>query len=167
MRRATPTGYPAGIVRFLLSQLNALAEDKRFELLRVSPTRFPILLTTVRRKPGPCVTRHDGTRRTIPTAAGRLRMRRRLRRTGRRSSPVANHGPRVGNLLLSGSHAPSCSCKAAGWSSAKMVFLGDGAGRRHRAPRHSCWLSGSRLLVALTGVAILTRRGAVGCSFLS
>jgi hypothetical protein len=50
--------------------------------LRVSPTRFPILLATVRPRPGPYVTRRDGTGRTVPAATERPRMRRRLRRTG-------------------------------------------------------------------------------------
>src|SRR5487761_82878 len=72
--------------------VRALAEDKRFELLRVSPTRFPILLLTVRRESGPYVTRHDGTERTFPVAAERLRMRRKLRRTARRFSPAASPG---------------------------------------------------------------------------
>ena len=82
---------------FLFRLVNKLAEDKRFELLRVSPTRFPILLLTVQRQSGPCVTRHDRTERTVPAAAGRPRMRRRLRRRLRRrdrcSSSVAR--PRV------------------------------------------------------------------------
>jgi hypothetical protein len=37
LRRATPTTHAAGIDRFLFPQLNHLAEDKRFELLRVLP----------------------------------------------------------------------------------------------------------------------------------
>jgi hypothetical protein len=41
MRRATTTAHAAGIARFLFFEVRALAEDKRFELLRVSPTRFP------------------------------------------------------------------------------------------------------------------------------
>jgi hypothetical protein len=88
-RLACPVGEPRRHIRqvspvFLSSQVNQLAEDKRFELLRVSPTRFPILLMTVRRQPGPCVTRRDGTERTVPATAERPRMRRKLRRTGRR-----------------------------------------------------------------------------------
>jgi hypothetical protein len=81
-RAADPQGeYHA----FLSSLVNRLAEDKRFELLRVSPTRFPILWLAVWRQSGPCVTRHDRTRRTVPAAAERPRMRRKLRRTGRRA----------------------------------------------------------------------------------
>jgi hypothetical protein len=87
LRRTTPPTHKAGIARFLFTQLNQLAEDKRFELLRVSPTRFPILLLAVRHRSGPYVTRYDGTERTFPAAAERPRMRRKLRRTGRCSDP--------------------------------------------------------------------------------
>jgi len=80
MRRATSPTHPAAVARFLFTQLRTLAEDKRFELLRVSPTRFPILLLTVRQWSGACVTRRDGTGRTVPAAAERPRMRRKLRR---------------------------------------------------------------------------------------
>jgi hypothetical protein len=41
LRRAAPMTKTSGTARFLFLQLRALAEDKRFELLRVSPTRFP------------------------------------------------------------------------------------------------------------------------------
>jgi hypothetical protein len=85
-QRATPPPHAASVARFLSSLVRALAEDKRFELLRVSPTRFPILLVTVRRQSGSCVTRHDRTGRTVPAAAGRPRMRRKLRRTARHST---------------------------------------------------------------------------------
>jgi hypothetical protein len=51
------TGYRP---RSLSSLVNQLAEDKRFELLRVSPTRFPIMLLTVQWQSGVCVTRQDG-----------------------------------------------------------------------------------------------------------
>src|SRR5580698_621426 len=74
-----PPPQAAPVLPFLL--VKTLAEDKRFELLRASPTRFPILLLTVRRRSGRYVTRHDRTQRTVPAAAERLRMRRRLRRT--------------------------------------------------------------------------------------
>ena len=83
LRRAISPTHTAGLARLLFTQLNRLAEDKRFELLSVSPTRFPILLLPVRRQSGPCVTRHDGTGQTVPAAAERPRMRRKLRRTGR------------------------------------------------------------------------------------
>jgi hypothetical protein len=81
LRRATPTIHPAGIARFLSSQIRALAEDKRFELLRVSPTRFPSLLLAVQRRSGMSVTWYYETGRTLPAAAERPRMRRKLRRT--------------------------------------------------------------------------------------
>jgi hypothetical protein len=81
LRRVIPPTHTAGIACFLFAQLNQLAEDKRFELLRVSPTRFPSLLLAVRQQSGPSVTRHDGTERTVPDAAERPRMRRKLRRT--------------------------------------------------------------------------------------
>jgi hypothetical protein len=71
LRRATPPTRAAGIARFLFPQLKTLAEDKRFELLRVSPTRFPSLLVLVRRWSGPCVTRRDGTERTVSDVAER------------------------------------------------------------------------------------------------
>ena len=83
-----PPTYTAAVDRFLFALLNPLAEDKRFELLRVSPTRFPIMLLTVQRQSGTCVTRCDGTERTVPTGAERPRMRRKLRRTGRRHEPT-------------------------------------------------------------------------------
>jgi hypothetical protein len=43
-----PTAHPTRVAFLVSSLVNPLAEDKRFELLRVSPTRFPILLLTVR-----------------------------------------------------------------------------------------------------------------------
>jgi hypothetical protein len=61
LRRATPPTHPVGLARFLSPEVRALAEDKRFELLRVSPTRFPILLLTVRQGSRLCVTSHDET----------------------------------------------------------------------------------------------------------
>jgi hypothetical protein len=76
MGRATSPTHTAGIARFLSSLVRSLAEDKRLELLRVSPTRFPILLLAVRHRSGPYVTRYDGTERTFPAAAERPRMRR-------------------------------------------------------------------------------------------
>jgi hypothetical protein len=89
LKRTTPPTHTASIARFLSSQVNPLAEDKRFELLRVSPTRFPILLLAVRCRSGTCVTRHDGTGRTVPAAAELPRMRRKLRRTDRHSTRQA------------------------------------------------------------------------------
>jgi hypothetical protein len=41
MRRTAPAIKTPSTARFLFPQVRALAEDKRFELLRVSPTRFP------------------------------------------------------------------------------------------------------------------------------
>jgi hypothetical protein len=86
MRLADAMNAPAQVAyaMFAFTLVNTLAEDKRFELLRVSPTRFPSLLLAVRQQSGPCVTRHDRTQRTVPTAAERPRMRRKLRRTGHR-----------------------------------------------------------------------------------
>src|SRR5580698_8438844 len=78
--------------RLYFRLVGALAEDKRFELLRVSPTRFPILLLAVQRRAGTSVTRHDRTGRTVPAAAERPRVRRKLRRTGRcREMPLVSN----------------------------------------------------------------------------
>jgi hypothetical protein len=49
--------------------------------LRVSPTRFPILLLAIRCLLGAYMTSHYGTERTVPAAAERPGMRRKLRRT--------------------------------------------------------------------------------------
>jgi hypothetical protein len=49
LRRAILPTYSAVSPVFYFTKLKRLAEDKRFELLRVSPTRFPILLMSVRR----------------------------------------------------------------------------------------------------------------------
>jgi hypothetical protein len=96
-----PPTYTAAVDRFLFALLNPLAEDKRFELLRVSPTRFPILLLAVRRWSEAFVTRHDGTGRTVPNDLERQRMRRKLRRT---SPSPAGRSRGIERLLLKPKH---------------------------------------------------------------